>query len=250
MSDREPATSAGNGAPASRSPQPAPAAPTTQPLRRQRGGCVGRFLAALLVVIITSIIALAAVASGLLYLGFTPDMAGRLAAAQAQVGTLEAQNRALQTEVAAQGALTSADHEVLSEVEQQLAAINQLESQLRQERAAALSQNATLVAEAKSSRDSVAVFATAEAGRAALLLQLEQRSARVERFLQRLSDIAGDASLDLSAVPAPSAEGATAAATVISELSPTPSPTPTESATATAESTPARSPTPTATLGR
>jgi hypothetical protein len=249
MSDREPAP-VENGSAAPRPAQPA-AAPATQPLRRERGGCVGRFFAALLIVIITSIIALTAVASGLLYLGFTPDMATRLNGAQAQVGTLEAQNLALQTEVAVQRQLASDDHETLSEVEQQLAGLDQLQSQLRAEREAALSQNATLVAEARESRDSVAVFATAEASRAALLVQLEQRSARVERFLQRLSDIAGDASLDLAA-PTPSAQPVPSAATTISELSPTPSssPAPTGTPAATAEATPTRTASPTATLGR
>jgi hypothetical protein len=251
MSDRDPA-SVENGSSTPRPAQPAPAAPTTQPLRRERG-CVGRIFAALLVVIITSIIALMTVASGLLYLGFTPDMPARLGGAQAQVGTLEAQNLAFQTQVAAQRQLSGDDHEVLSEVEQQLAGLDQLQSQLREEREAALSQNATLVAEARASRDSVTVFATAEASRAALLQQLEQRSARVERFLQRLSDIAGDASLDLGAATTPLAEPVpSAAATTISELSPTPSasPVPTGTPTVIAEATPTRTPSPTATLGR
>jgi hypothetical protein len=237
-----------------------PDQPTTAPApsaARQRGGCVGRFFAALLVVVITSIIALAAVATGLLYLGFTPAMPRQLDAAQIQVGTLQAQNSALQTEVAAQGLLGREDHEVLSEIERQITGLDQLQSQLRQEREAALVQNATLVAEARSSRDAVAVFATAEASRAALLQQLEQRSARVERFLQRLSDIAGDASIDLGEMPTQdgSAPSATppAEATSISnpELSPTPEPVPAGStAEATATRTPRPTSTPTATLGR
>lgn len=220
MSDREPEA---NQAVATPPPAtgPLPAAP--QAARRQQGGCVGRFFAALLVVIITTVLALVAGAAGLLYLGFTPDTARRLADAQAQLETLQSQNSALQTEVAAQGQRGSTDHEILSEIGRQVQDITQLRDQLRAEREASVSQNATLVAEAKSSRDAVAVFATAEAGRAALLQQLEQRSARVERFLQRLSDIADDAAIDLGAAPVPTPASAP---TTIVELSPTLTPSP------------------------
>lgn len=255
MSDHEPAVENGAAAPAQAAPSQTP------PARPQRGGCVGRFFAALLVVIITTFIALAAVASGLLYLGFTAEMPSQLNVAYAQVGTLQAQNSALQTEVAAQGQQGLTDHETLGEIERSIAEIEQLRGQLRQEREAGISQNATLVAEAKASRDAVAVFATAEAGRAALLAQLDQRSARVERFLQRLSDIAEDTALDLDAAPVTTqpAEGtASAAPSPTPEPqqavapSPTPTPTgtaaPTEAATETATRTP--SPTATPTLER
>jgi hypothetical protein len=52
----------------------------------------------------------------------------------------------------------------------------------------------------RTSRDAVAVFATSEAGRAALLTELNRRSERVERFLQRLSDISQDTALDLQSI--------------------------------------------------
>jgi hypothetical protein len=202
-------------------------------------------LAALLVIVITSFIALVAVAASLLYLGFTPNSAQELAESRAQLGTAQAQNVILQTEIAAQALRGNTDHEILGEMQRQFADIGRLQTELRQEREASLSQNATLVAEARSSRDAVALFATAEAGRAALLQQLDQRSARVERFLQRLSDISGDAALDLganpvdettTAVPAPAISPAP---TTISELSPTPVP----SSTPAPSATPAPSPT-------
>jgi hypothetical protein len=216
------------------------------------------------VIVITSFIALVAVAAGLFYLGFTPNSAQELAASRAQLGTAQAQNVILQTEIAAQSQRGASDHEVLGEIQRQLADIDQLQSELRQEREASLSQNATLVAEARTSRDAVALFATAEAGRSALLDQLDQRSARVERFLQRLSDISGDAALDLGANPvdttATAAQAPTAALapTTISELSPTPvpqaTPAPVPSATLVPSPVPSATPrtiqTPTPTAGR
>ena len=97
--------------------------------------------------------------------------------------------------------------------------------------AASAAQSATLVAEVRSGRDAVAVFATAEAGRAALLAELERRSARVERFLARLGDIANDTAIDLGSAtpdlptltPTPSA-GPTA--TEFPSRTPSPSPSP------------------------
>jgi len=165
---------------------------------RPRGGCVGRFLAALLLVIITTFLALVAGAAGLLYLGLTPATPRQLADAQAQLATLQAQNSSLQTQVAAHEQRGATDHEVLGDLKHQVDDIADLRNQLRQERENSVAQSATLVAEVRAGRDSVALFATAEAGRAALLDELERRSARVERFLQRLGDIASDAALDLA----------------------------------------------------
>jgi hypothetical protein len=252
MSDHEPVENGVAPAPAQTTPLAAP-----QPPRPARGGCIGRFFAALLVVIITTIIALAAVAASLVYLGFTPEMPQQLSGAQVQVGTLQAQNSAMQTQIAGQGQRGSDDHEVLSEIQQQIADIQQLRSQLRDEREASVSQNATLVAEARNSRDAVALFATAEAGRAALLQQLEQRSARVERFLQRLSDIADDTALDLTAVPVPTQVSQPTASLEPSPASPTATPAPSITSTSVAATateipsrTPRAAPSPTATLGR
>lgn len=205
--------------------------PTTGPLgapaqpARARGGCVGRFFAALLVVIITTFLALAAGAAGLLYLGFTPALPGQLAAAQVQVATLQAANSQMQTQVLAADQRGSADHEVLGDLKRQFETIAGLRDQLRQEREASIAQNATLVAEVRSGRDAVALFATAEAGRAALLSELDRRSARVERFLQRLGDIADDTASDIGSTT-PS----------VPPVTPTPatSPTPTPAAAATA----------------
>lgn len=239
-------------------PAPPPPAPTTGPLatpapapaRRSGGGCVGRILSALLVIVITTFLALLAGAAGLIYLGFTPAMPQQLAAAQIQVGTLEAANGQLQTQVAAADQRGSGDHELLGELKSQVDAMADLRNQLRQERESSAVQSATLVAEVRNGRDAVALFATAEAGRAALIAELERRSARVERFLDRLGDIASDTATDLGGItpaiptltftPTPAAQP-TASATPSPAASEIPTPS------ATARATPRPSPTPTAT---
>jgi hypothetical protein len=216
---------------------------------RRRGGFLSRFLAAVLVLLITTFIVLFAVGAALLNFGYVPDLPRQLGAAQAQLGTVQAQslalqlqNNVLQTQVAAQGQRADLDHEVIGDLKSQIANVSELRNQLRQEREQSVSQNATLVAEARSSRDAVALFATAEAGRAALLADLDRRSARVERFLQRLSDISGDTALDLGAATQPALPSAAIPApTTISEPSPTPTPT----AAPTSTGVPTEPPTPT-----
>jgi len=96
-----------------------------------------------------------------------------------------------------------ANREALGELQQQKAALDSLRGDLEE----AARQNATVVAEARTSRDAVALFATAEAARVALLDDLKRRSDRIERFLQRLSDISDDAALDLGAGTSPPAIG-------------------------------------------
>lgn len=225
-----PEPAAGAPAPAT-GPLATPASAPTPPARRSGGGCFARVLAALLVVIITTFLALTAGAAGLIYLGYTPSTPAQLAEAQLQVATLQAANGTLQTQVAAADTRGSGDHELLGELKSQVDAMADLRNQLKQERDASALQSATLVAEVRGGRDAVAVFATAEAGRAALLSELERRSARVERFLQRLGDIANDTATDLN--------GATA-------VVPTITPTPVALPTATEQPTRAPSPSPSA----
>jgi hypothetical protein len=235
--------------------QPENAAPPSVPPvaatpARQRGGCLGRFVSAILVILITTFLALLAGASALIWFGYTPDTPRQLGAAQAQMATLQAQsdalyaqNSALQTEVAAQAQRYGADHETLGEINNQLANIADLRNTLRDERQQSASQNATLVAEARDSRNAVAIFATIEADRAVLLAELDRRSARVERFLQRLSDISSDTALDLGATQQPIPPTFPPAQTTISELSPTPTPVPTAAPTTTSAPTPTSEPT-------
>jgi len=215
----------------------------------RRGGCVGRFLAALLVVIITTFLALVAVAAGLLYLGVTPSMPRQVAEAQVQLATLQAQNSSLQTQVAAHEQRGTSDHEVLGELKRQVDDMAQLRDQLHQERENSVAQSATLVAEVRSGRDSVALFATAEASRAALLAELERRSARVERFLERLGDIANDTALDLTnttpiipTLPPTDALTPALSPTENTTLEPTPTAAPSDTPGPAATSAPTRSP--------
>jgi len=232
-------------------PSIAPAAAAPARVR----GCVGRFVSAILVIVITTFLTLLAATSALIVFGYTPDTPRQLGAAQAQIATvqaqsnaLQAQNSALQTEVAAQSQHYGTDHEALGEINNQLANIADLRNTLREEREQSASQNATLVAEARDSRNAVAIFATVEAGRAALLAELDRRSARVERFLQRLSDISSDTALDLGATPAPVLPTFPPAQTTISELTPTPTQASTSVQTST--SVPTEPPTPSATARR
>ena len=218
---------------------PAAPAPTTGPLSapqaptRARGGCISRLLSALLVIVITTFLALVAGAAGLFSLGYLPSTPAQLAEAQMQVATLQSAQSTLQTQVAAADQRGSGDHEVLGELKTQIDGIADIRAQLQRERAAGIAQSATLVAQVQAGRDAVTVFATAEAGRAAMLAELDRRSARVERFLQRLGDIASDTATDLgSSTP------------VVPALTPTPtiSPTPAPAATGTPARTPLATP--------
>jgi hypothetical protein len=226
---------------------------------RGRGSCLGRFFSAVLVILITTFLALLAGASALIWFGYTPDTPRQLgeaqillATVQAQSVALQAQNSALQTDVAVQAQRYGTDHEMLGEINNQLANIADLRNALREERQQSASQNATLVAEARDSRNAVAIFATVEAGRAVLLAELDRRSARVERFLQRLSDISSDTALDLEATPAPVPPTFPPDQTTISELSPTPLPTsvPTDTSVPINTSVATELPTPSATARR
>jgi len=118
-----------------------PSAPAAAAPARGRGGCLARFLSAILVILITTFLALLAGASALIWFGYTPDTPRQLAAAQAQLAivqaqsaALEAQNSVLQTEVAAQAQRYGTDHETLGEISNQLSNITDLRNALREER--------------------------------------------------------------------------------------------------------------------
>lgn len=222
-------------------PPAAPAAPATPPARaaapRQGVGCISRFLSALLVIIITTALVLAAVLAVYIYVLDTPGqfdtLRARLATAEVQNASLRADTSALQTQVAAASRDVSTNREAIDELQQQQQAIDALRADLQE----SVRQNATVVAEARDSRDRVALFATAEAGRAALIDDLKRRSDRIERFLQRLSDISADTALDLSTPTA------SAAATATPEPpSSTPAPLPTAAPVATPTGSPSATP--------
>jgi hypothetical protein len=135
--------------------------------------------------------------------------------------------------------------EALGELRTELDGMADVRSELEEQLETSARENATMVAEARLGRDQVIAFATAEAGRAALLQELERRSARVERFLQRLGDIAEDTALDLG-VGTPGALPITPAPAPAS-ATPTPTPAAIETPMPTGTPAPVDTPAPTAT---
>lgn len=218
-----------------------PATPPPPPARRG-GGFFARLLAAFLVILITTMITLLTIGAALLWLGFTPEMPFELDMAKTNIALLRADNAelvnrvsALETAAADLSRRASDDREAISDIRSAIDDVRILREQVREQLTAVVAQNATLVADARASRDQVNAFATAEAGRAALLQELDRRSQRIERFLQRLSDIAGDAALDLRG-PTPITPVAAPTATTTAE--PTTTPTPTLPSTPTTTGTP------------
>jgi hypothetical protein len=205
----------------------------------RRGGCVGRFLSALLVILITTFLSLVGVTLAYVYFLQAPDqlaeLRGRIATAEMQNASLRGENSAMQTQVADLAREAGTNREALGELQQQKDELDGLREELENR----ARQNATVVAEARSSRDAIALYATAEAGRAGLIDELKRRSDRIERFLQRLSDISEDAALDIGVDSSPIAATPTA-------LLPEP-PTPTEAPVPTITSTPTSLPSPAAT---
>jgi hypothetical protein len=233
--------------------QSAPQTPATPPSSkptRSGPGFITRLFAALLVILITTVLVLGIGAAGLISLGFTPDMPQQIATSRALLATaqtdaqvLRLQQNVAQTQVAENARRSDTARESLDQLEQDVAALKGVRDQL----AADSSRNATMVAEASDSREAVVVFATAEAGRSALLDTLQRRSERIERFVQRLNDISSDTALDLGAgTPEASTPTSQATATtgrvVPTETLPTQTVTVTPSASPTSATSPTRSP--------
>jgi hypothetical protein len=169
------------------------------------------------------------------------DARARLATAEAQNADLRSQSGPMQTQLAELARRADANREALGELQLQKDALDGLRADLEE----AARQNATVVAEVRTSRDAVALFATAEAGRVVLLDELKRRSDRIERFLQRLSDISDDAALDLGASAPPTGPDPSAvqpAPTVTPTLA-EPTDTPTQIPTAEVTDTPTAAPT-------
>lgn len=228
---------------------PAPAAaPAPAPAARRTLGCAGRFISALLVIVITTALTLTAVGYAALTLGFTPQTPAAIGDAQARVATLEAENGALraqsievQTQLSGILRQSGDDREQVDALREEMAAFSQISDVVATRLTSDGREQATIVAEMRASRDAVTTFATAEADRAALLDELRRRSERVERFLLRLSDIAEDTALDISELTA------TVAPTEPPAV-PTETPAPTESPTPTETREPTETPTVTATV--
>jgi hypothetical protein len=189
-------------------------------------------LSALLVIAITTAVAIAAIGLAAQYLGFSLETPGQfrearsnLATLQAENATLVAESRVQQTQIAQILRQAGSDREQLDALQVEIESFSQLSDEVATRLAADSRERATTVSEMQTSREAVAVFATSEAGRAALLEELRRRSERVERFLIRLSDIAEDTALDIgNGTPTPAPFPPTLTPTL--EPFPTPTATP------------------------
>lgn len=234
---------------ASTSPPSQPLAPPPEPPRRGPG-FFSRLVSALMVVLITTLISFAAVVLAYFWLGFSLDTPARvdqgrqrLDDQEAILADLQARNALLQTQVADMDAQSSQSAATLAELRTEIEEFNRVRQRLTEQLEAGARENATLVAEMRASRDTVLLFATAEADRAALLRDLKLRSDRIERFLQRLSDIAEDTALDLNqGNPADMTPTPAPTLTLTPTLEPTLEPTATPEVLPTPTLTPTRSP--------
>lgn len=183
---------------------------TPTPPAKKSGGCFGRMLSALLVILITTALSLVGTLFGYIYLLQTPtqinSLRDRVATAENLNAELRAENSLMQTQVSSVARLSDVNRETIDELQQQQLALDTLRTELE----TAARQNATVVAEARDSRDTIMLFATTEASRAELINTLRLRSERIERFLSRLSDISEDAALDMEeGSPLPSTQSPT-----------------------------------------
>lgn len=227
-----------------------PPTPPTGPLRPTRPGCgsqILRLVAWLLTLALSVLLALAAGAA-LLHFVFGLDLTtpAQLRQASGDVAAVRGQAESLQTEVAllrtaeAQraGELATA-RERIDELERQAAALaartDDLASQasavaaLGQELDENIALAATIQAEGREDQVLVAVVATLQADNAARLDDIQARTDRLVRFLQRLGDITGDATLDetpAAGTPTPAEPSSTAQPTPAPARSATPTATP------------------------
>lgn len=217
--------------------EPPPAPPPVAMPPRQRRSCaarIGAFFSWLLTLVLA--VGLALVAGGAVaywLFGYRADTPARLAEARGELVMLREENSMLQTQVAlaqteVAGARTRAANnaEQLDELNNDLETMAALATSLREN----VAQAATVQAQARDSQAAVAAFATVQAASLNQIDELDRRTERIARFLERLSDIAGDTVLDLDG----SAAGQTP--TVTATVTPTAPPatgTPTATPTAT-----------------
>ncbi|GAB4447488.1 MAG: hypothetical protein OHK0015_51550 [Chloroflexi bacterium OHK40] len=226
----------------SQSPAPSPTPPNdplpttsrlpsaTPPSRR---GCARGLLSLigwLLTLLLSVALAIAALAAIAYFLfGFTlatpaqiRQTSADLAGMQTRVATLEAEATRLRSAESEAGDELAAAQARVEALETRVAGYEQQAGELASQAATAVALSgeleeglalaATIQAEGQEGQVLVAVVATVQADSAARLADLQRRTDRLDRFLQRLSDLAGDAAAE---------NGATAA-------TPTPTPGPAE----------------------
>ena len=213
-------------------PDPSPPAQTTARLAPTRRSCMSRilgFVGWLITILLSAGLAIAAAAAILFYsFGFNLSTPGQIRQASADVAALQSQSQALQTEVAllstagaTQEGSVSAARERVDELEAKVVTYEQQAADLAGQAitAAALAKDlnanialaATIQAEARQGQVLAAVVATVQAGNTSQISDLQARTDRITRFLQRLSDLAGNLSQDVT--PTPAAPTATATPT-------------------------------------
>ncbi len=189
-------------------------APTPNPPPR---GCASRItglIGWLLTLVLSAALAIAAAAAILYFVfGFTMNTPNQLRQASVDVAALSQENTNLHAEVAQlQTAVVSQSTEgngaraQFDALETQVAAYELQASELADQAATSaalageLNENialaATIQAEGRENQVLVAVIATVQADNTTRLTDLQRRTDRIARFLQRLGDLAGDAALD------------------------------------------------------
>lgn len=200
--------------------QAAPPSPPARPSRRGCGSQILSFFGWVLTLALSVALALAAIAAIAFFVfGLTPATPNELRQAGADVAALQTQVATLEAETVR---LRSSEAESSESLDDAVARVNELEAQVatyEQEVAelagqagtaaalsAALEENidlaATIQAEGREGQVLVAVVATVQADNSARLDDIQARTERLSRFLQRLSDLAGDASFDAPAAEA------------------------------------------------
>lgn len=187
-------------------PDPPPNTPTTpSPSARRRSG-VGGFFRGLFLILFSALVGIVGAGALAFYLfGYrpeTPAQASQVAQIQGDLASLQQQNALLQTEVVALNGRSASNTEQSQDLDKRLGdlrsevqALSTLSDQMREYAAAA----ATVQVEARDSRTAVALNSSLQATRFAQLDLLNQRTERLGRFLERLSDISGDAAADVGA---------------------------------------------------
>ncbi|MEI7644598.1 MAG: hypothetical protein WCJ55_10000 [Chloroflexales bacterium] len=217
--------------PESVAPAPPPPAQASTRLTPPRRSCMSRVMGLIgwiITILFSAGLAIAAAAAILFYaFGFNLGTPGQIRQSSADVVALQGQSESLQTEVAllrtagvTQAGSVSSARERVDALESKVAAYAQQAADLagQSATAAALAKDlnanitlaATIQAEAHQGQILAAVVATVQADNTRKIDDLQRRTDRVARFLQRLGDLAGELAQD--GTPAPVATP-TAAAT-------------------------------------
>lgn len=197
--------------------------------------------------VILSIIAIGGFAYFTLF-GTVPRSVGQFTSIPGELRQLQNDNIAFQTEIQTQAADLSAresrDRELISVLEEEISELQTLGDNLNEQ----ADISATIQTQAGEDRETMAEIQTIETDLREQMDEIQDRTDRVARFLSRLSDLAGDTSIDLDLeeeIPleeeTPSVEEPTATATRTARpTSPTAAATasPTSEPTATSAITP------------